>query len=135
MTIILGIVIGIIIFVIAFIIGKVSEVEPLPGCCLECMNKHHNKCGFPQFTQFCCDHYGIDSLRNEIDILRRCNEELRRKVSFIESKSCPMIHAIRNEPCRCGSRIYAKTIEDQKIMDLLIKGLVPLEELKDKLTK
>jgi len=101
----------IVLFIITWIVIAVNSTQSLPPCCLRCL---HNDCRCLQFSPYCCDHYGIGSLRRENENLRRENLELQSK----------LLYEIRKE-----STVYAKSVKEQEYVDIITRGQKTAEQL------
>lgn len=115
---------GLVVLFIGYIIGIVSQSDPLPDCCLKCLHTHGHDCF--RFSPYCCDHFGIGALRSGNAHLRTDNEVLRRTNRTLNE-------AFDNLQLASKSVAYAKSIDEQEVVDLLIKATKPLAELKERL--
>lgn len=106
----------VILFVITWIVIAVNLTEPLPRCCLNCLHGGH-KC--MQFGEFCCDHYGIGTLRKEIADLRMEKIKLDRMYQAIQED----LRSTNRE------RYFAIDKERQDLVDIIIKSKKTAEEL------
>lgn len=125
MTTTIIVIVSFIVALVAYTIGRVNSTEPLPRCCSECLHEHrHGPCPPFMFDSVCCDHYGISSLRKKMT-------DLEVKQMILDKQ----FNEIRYNTEMQSKPIYARTIPEQEIVDALIKGVKPLNELLDKMTK
>lgn len=115
-TIIISLIVGIVVAVIAYTIGAVNNTEPLPRCCLECLHEHRHGCNNPfVFGNCCCNHFGINDLRNKVNN----QEQIINRLKMEMDSNCKMQ----------SYKIYAPTIKEQEYVDLIIKSQKTIEQV------
>lgn len=120
MTTIFGIIVIFVVVVgmVFYAIGATNHTTQLPKCCLTCMHEHNHNFGL--FTPYCCDHYGIGSLRSRVESQERIVWELRREFEL-------------NLKQRSRTVFYSPTIEQQKVTDQIVKSAKSAEKLTEEL--
>ena len=122
----------VVVFFIGYVVGAVKNTPELPPCCLECLKLHDNR-HFQHLNCYgkCCDHFGCESLRRELQTARSEADYFKREAERRTQDFRAYTADIARRPM---GEIWFKTEGDKaRVREGLEKAMKPLKELEKEL--